>query len=427
MQLAIPVGVAEAAELTAAIDDVLGEGFARLRPDQVAQLEDVAAALSGTPLGSAVTDALQRLAGGELLAHHLGVIAAARASLEGARADALFNAAAAAAGYMVEDAYDVSAGPSREPSLAPRIESVQQWLVELALAGLAQLDMATVVPIVATLEGLQGKPGCERLSALLTGFAFELLDSAPTHQLEDPPLRRWADLWTRSMLATYGTPEQPAAREVSGTLTVIGSDIRHFDQVISIVIHSAFRDADGPLRLVRTTLSSWKVDAVAGAEIWNLLSPLCPALVGALAKPVEITVTGATLLASGDLLADGMFEAGPATDPFALDLTGAVVARAAPRDRHAMQLAFPVIGKPEGVEVDLSRLSPHSDYDEDEVGKSTDMVGLLRFDNGWTFQPMAGRKGKKTFGPAEGIAAAAKVKKPALGILRERASKLLRR
>ena len=43
------------------------------------------------------------------------------------------------------------------------------------------------------------------------------------------------------------------------------------------------------------------------------------------------------------------------------------------------------------------------------------------------FQPMAGRKGKKTFGPAEGIAAAAKVKKPALGILRERASKLLRR
>lgn len=426
--LSIPAGVAEAATLTGHIDGILAEGFARLRPEQLDLLTDVAAAFAGSPLGESLTQAIERLAAGDLLAQYLSVIAAARAALEGARADALFEEAVTALGYAASPSSPVSPGPARAAAVGPRVDSVRQWLVELALSGLAQLDMTTIVPVVDTLEGLQGEPGCERFAALLTGFAFELLDNAPTHQMDDPPLRRWADLWTRAMLASYSAPDTVASRSVTGTLTVIGADIRHFDQLISMVVHSVLSEADDePPRLVRTTLSSWKVDAVAGAEIWNLLSPLAPELVGALAKPKVISVTGATLLDTGDLLADGAFKAGAAADPFALDLSGAVVHRPAPRDRHPLQLALPVLGTPDGLAVDLSRLSPHSDYDADEVAKSTDMVGLLRFDDGWSLQPLAGRKGKKTFGPAEGIAAGAKVKKPALGILRERASKLLRK
>jgi len=56
-------------------------------------------------------------------------------------------------------------------------------------------------------------------------------------------------------------------------------------------------------------------------------------------------------------------------------------------------------------------------------------LGLLRWDGQWGFQPLLGRtsgRKPKWVGPPEQLAAAAKVKAPALDILRERASKLLR-
>lgn len=423
-------GVDAAAALTAGLDAVLGDGFARLGSKQVDALDELASAFAGTPLGSTVRAAVDALAAGELLAHHLTALAAARASLEGARADALLAEVAGSQGLVVAPT-EVARAPEADPEALIRMESARQWLVEVALAGLSQLDNATIVPIVGTLEGIQARPELAGLAALLTGFAGELLDHAPTSSVADPPLRRWSDLWARCLLATWSLPERPTTRSVSGQLTVLGADIRHHDHLLSVVVHGLL-DEGGTRRLVRTTLSAWKVDAIAGPEIWNLLRPLAPELVDGLAKGVCLAVDGMTLTSAGDLIWDGKVMGSAAADPFATSLEGAVLAAPAPRDRHPLQLAIPAVFagtsalEAAGLTVDMGRVSPYSDYDADEVASSDAIVGLLRFDEGWSVQPLAGRKGKKQFGPAEGIAKAAKVKKPALGILRERASRLLR-
>ncbi|MBX2798031.1 MAG: hypothetical protein KTR31_10190 [Myxococcales bacterium] len=421
-----------AAELSAGLDSVLGAGFARLAPKQVQALEECAAACAGTPLGPTVAEAVTALAGGELLAHHLAALAAARAALEGARADALLAEVADSRGLVLEPT-EVQPPVEAEPETLIRMESARQWLVEVALAGLCQLDNATIVPVVGTLEGIQAMPELAGLSALLTGFASELLDHAPTSGVADPPLRRWADLWGRCLLATYRLPERPTTRTVSGSLIVLGADIRHHDHLLSAVVHGLLDD-DGTKRLVRTTLSAWKVDAIAGAEIWTLLHPLAPELVDAVGQGMTLSVRDMTLTSAGDLLWDGTVAGSEPADPFAADLSGAVVAAPAPRNRHPVQLAIPVVFATagiadmtvDGLAIDMARVSPYSGYAADEVAQSEGLVGLLRFDEAWTVQPLAGRKGKKVFGPAVGIAKAAKVKKPALGILRERASKLLR-
>ena len=348
----------------------------------------------------------------------------------GARADALYHAAATASGLVLQAA-EVVRAPEASAEARVRMEGAQQWLAELALAGLTQLDNASIVPIVATLEGLQALPELHSLSAVLTGLAHELLDHAPTSALSDPPLRRWADLWTRAMLLTLALPDRSATSTVSGSLIPLGADIRHHDHLLSVVVHGLL-DA-GDKRVVRVTLSAWKVDAVAGAEIWSLIDKLAPALVAALAEPATLEVSGATL-AGGDLRWDGTVTKGGAVDPFATDLAVAILTPPPPTDRHPLQIAIPQVFSGctvedrvlDGLPVDLARVSPHSDYDPPEVDKSTDMVALLRFDDGWSLQPLAGRAGKKTFGPAEGIVKAAKIKKPALSILQERASKLLR-
>ncbi|MCB9676229.1 MAG: hypothetical protein H6737_13995 [Alphaproteobacteria bacterium] len=428
----LPAGVAEAAGLTAGLDAVLGAGFARLTPDQSARLGDLAAAFTGTPLGPTVSEAVAALGRGELLAHHLAALAAARASLEGARADAVLAVLAARQGLTLEEP-EVSAAPTPGPEVAVRMESARQWLVELALAGLCQLDNATIVPVMATLEGIQAHGAMGGLAAVLTGFANELLDHAPTSAIADPPLRRWADLWSRCLLGTYALPEVPTSRAVSGTLTVLGADIRHHDHVVSLVVHGLLEEG-GAKRLVRTTLTAWKVDAVAGEEIWNLVRPIAPELVEALATPKALAVSGMTLWSTGDLVWDGSVSVGAAVDPFAVDLSGALLVAPAPRDRHPLQVAVPVVYSGiavtdrvlDGLAVDLTRVSHYSDYDPPEIDSSDAMVALLRYDEGFSLQPLAGRKGKKVFGPAEGIAAAAKVKAPALDVLRERASKLLR-
>ena len=133
---------------------------------------------------------------------------------------------------------------------------------------------------------------------------------------------------------------------------------------------------------------------------------------------------------------DGKVKAGKASDPFSIDLKGAILAAPPGGDRHPLQIAVPHVldvdgvkvdkGAVEGLSVDSGRVSPHSDLDQNEIDKGEAFVGLIRFDEGWALQPLAARTGKTVCGPAQGIAAAAKIKKPALSILKERASKLLR-
>ncbi|HHO54420.1 MAG TPA: hypothetical protein ENK18_27010 [Deltaproteobacteria bacterium] len=432
MDLSIPPGVSEAAELTSSLDAVLGDGFARLTPKQTDVLRGLAATFCDTPLHGLLSTAVEALAAGELLSHHLAVIAAARSALEGARSDALLAVAAQATGLMIEQPQVTTA--SAGPEAQVRMESARQWLVEIALAGLSQLDNATIVPVIATLEGIQALPELQGLAAMLTGFANELLDHAPTSALAEPPLRRWGDLWAHCMLLSHGAPEIVPGRSVSGTLAVLGADIRHHDHLLSLVVHGLLEEEESR-RLVRTTLSAWKVDAVSGAEIWGLLEPLAPELIKVLAAPKLLRISD-MVLAGGDLRWGGSATlTRKGADPFTIDLSGAIFCPPPPRDRHPIGLSIPLVlnqitvGEDGigGVPVAIDRVSPHSDYDPPEIASSTDMVALLRFDGGWSLQPLAGRKGKKVFGPAQGIAAAKKIKKPALRILQERAGKLLRR
>ncbi|MEN0062911.1 MAG: hypothetical protein AAGA48_12225, partial [Myxococcota bacterium] len=243
MDLPIPEeveGVEAAGALTAAFDRILADGFARLTPAQTEALGELAAALEGSALGALTREAVDALSEGQLLGHHLAVLAGARLAIEGARADALWQVAATATGVSLASAE--STQPAPDPEATTRMAAVQTWLTEVALAGLRQLDNATIVPIAATLEGVQSLPELQGLAAMLTGFASELLDHAPTSSQSDLPLRRWADLWCQCMVLTVGLPEAVTPREVEGELRILGAEIRHHDHVVSLMAHGVLTE-----------------------------------------------------------------------------------------------------------------------------------------------------------------------------------------
>jgi hypothetical protein len=420
---AIPEGVEQAAAVSARVDGVLLGGVSRLGTDERQALGALVAAVSDTPLGEGTRGAVAALEAGELLAHHLAMIAAARMAIEGARYDALLDVAAAHAGLRVERHDDDDERAPLDAGMRTLMEGARQWLVEIALAGLGQLDAAAITPAVGGLRPLQEHAALARLAALLTGFAHELLDASPTSALAEPPARRWADLWCRAMLMSFAVPAAPRPRSVSGTLAPLGADVRHHDHLLSVVVHGLLSLGD-ERRLVRTTLSAWKVDAIAGDEIWSLLG--APELLAALAKPTTLEIEGATLLDGGDLSWDGKVKRGAALDPFSLDLAGALLGAVPARDRHPLALAVPLVIAGAVNDADLGRVSPHCNLDAAEITGAEASTGLLRFDDRFSVQPLAVLQKGALCGPAEGIAAAKKVKKPSLAVLRERAGKLLR-
>ncbi len=410
--LGLPDGVADALAVVDALDAALGRGLARVGPTEQAALDGLSAALSASPLGPTLAEAAPALARGEVLAHHLAAVAAGREALLGAVHDALLAHAAAAAGLQVLEP-ELSDPPARPAELDPLLDSLRQWLVELAVAGFAQLERATLVPMVEGLHGLQQAPELQRLAALVSGFCFELLDHAPTSAVADPPLRRWVDLWARALLGTYRAPSTPARAPVEGQLHVVGGDLRHHDHLVSLVVHGLLEH--GGLRtLVRVPVSAWKVDAVTGAEAWQLLRDQQPELVGALAKPVTLAVTGA--LDSTGALQLATAAPGAALDPRALDLSGARLPAPAPRDRHPVLLAVPAVLA--SADASGRRVSPMCELD----GVEGPLAGLVRWDGGWSVQPLAGTLKKKLATPPSD----AKVKTDVTEVLRERASKLLR-
>ncbi len=431
--LELPAGVQEAARLTAGLDRVVMQGFSRFDPKDPGLVE-LGDALAVSPLGTSFRDAVAALGRGELLAHHLATLAAARAGVEGARFDALAQVAAAALGVEL---VDVDEGPASPPDPAARalLDGAQQWLLEIALSGLGQLELAAVAPAVAGLRNLQEHPQLGRVAALLTGFVHELLDAVPTSGIAEPPTRRWVDLWSRALLSTVVLPGVPAERRVSGTFTPLGADLRHHEHLLACVVHGLLQvGGDDAPHLVRTTISAWRVDAIAGEEVWALLRATAPELIDALGKPRTFALDGAMLRATGDLVWPAKVAVGKGASPTTTSLAGARWTKPAPRDRHPLQLAIPLVGDrgrldalaSAGAALDMSGVSPYAALTEADVRAADGVVGLLRFDDGFFVQPLAATKGKSLLGPAGPIAASAKINKPVLGVLRERASKLLR-
>ncbi len=450
--LTLPNGFAEVESLLSRIDACFSLGFSRLGAEHLEGLASVARTFTGTPLGERMKQAVEGLARAEFREEHMVTIAAVRQALQGAQYDALVTTIAdCGVAIKREDAPAKPTPAEPIPSIVTWMESTRQWLLEVALAGFMQIEQETVLPFIATLDQLQQHEESARLAMLLSGFVHELLDSMPVGNLEAMPLRRWSDLWARTMISALALPPYPEAVKVSGHVHLIGVDLRHHSHAISAVFHGILTpDAgqEGDPRHVKITASGYKVDVLDELEAWQVLDiKTFDALIEAYTRSKSLHIDGMDMVGAGDLLWDpSKAQVAKATDPFKVAReaceSGIVLADVAPLDRHPVQLGvlvhlsdYKVTKKDDGrvltqgdlvLPIDDVRVSTSSDLAEGAMTGSDECVGLLRFDaSSWHLQPLLATKSKKVL--KTGSSASLKIKSGStLAILKERASKLLR-
>lgn len=444
------------------LDNCFLSGFARLEQTHVETLDALERVFHATPLHASLQSSCTALKRSEFLEGHFAALAVARAALQGTLFDHLQHHARDVLGRprlgIQEETLSAVTAPAAP--MAAWLESTRHWLMEIALAGFARLDPETLTPFLSTLEHIQAEPQLMRQSALLTGFLDELLQSVPASETQSIPLTRWVDLWTRGMATALQILAEPAAENVSGSLTLLGCDLRAHPHLMSIVMY-AILDSASQRRLVRSTFSSYKVDAINGSEVW-LLFEQAALLFEALAKNTTVRINDMPLTPAGDLLWNGQAELARKCEPleearlaFAPEAEDPVASCAvAPVDRHPAQLAEPVFleeyivqgendrlfldwGDQGRLPVVTERIHPLAELTSELIAKSSQMFGLLRFDAGqWGIQPIGvtcqtgkGKKAKTEI-VLTGQTAAAVLKKPpktsTVAILRERASRLLR-
>jgi hypothetical protein len=453
--LTVPENVRQAAEVIAGLDRCLLVGFGRLGPEQHAALQSLERVCSGTPLEGVVKTAVAAIGRSEFVDRHFAALAAARAALQGAQYDALRAQVNAALGRPTAPAAEQAAAPPppAEGPIAVWQESARNWLMELALSGFQQLEAQTIAPFLSTLEHLQAEPRTGRLAAILTGFLNELLEALPVSALPAIPLYRWADLWTRSMLASVRPPAAPVRQKVSGKLTLLGADLRQHGYLVSCDLY-ALLETD-TARTVRLTLSAFKVSVIAGADMWSCFPKETHELIRGLSQHLTFKIEDMTLLPGGALLWDG--KASPVKNADIMQLAAQRLASgvkdapaapvADPVDRHPVQLAEPVylgsykatagdaraldLGDGVALPVALKRLSAAAELKAGDVGESKAMLGLLRFDSGrWEVQPLAvvlnNKKEEVVFTGSGAYTSLTGKPAKTLSILKERASKLLR-
>ena len=164
--------------------------------------------------------------------------------------------------------------PAQIPVL---LESIRHWLMEIALVGFARLTATTLTPFMATLEQIQAEPLLVRQAALLTGFFNELISLVPIADSSAIPTYRWVDLWTQAMVGGLRPSLSDPATNISGTLELLGLDLRHHANFVSFTTYGLLT-SDAQTQLVRITLSAYKVDAITGNEIWLLFPHAAPLL-----------------------------------------------------------------------------------------------------------------------------------------------------
>jgi len=459
---AIPSGVQHAAEVLARLDQCFNTGFGRMSEREVNAVTSLPRLFSSTPLGPKVKEACDALLRSEFVEKHFASLACARAALQGSMSDALLQQAKTALGRSPStDEPELSDGVSPGHHGVFR-ESTRHFLMEVALTGFAQLEAESVYPFYATLDKIQEEPGLVRLAAVLSGFLSELLSELPIPTGETIPIYRWVDLWTRAMLLSLSAPPAPKTEKVSGEFVPLGSDVRHHRNVFSVCVYGFLRDGTSQ-RFVQTTVSAFKVDTVIGHEMWRLLEGHCDKLLKGLRDGAMWKVADLDLCENGDLVWDeSRVTVAGKSNPFdvaetALGAGKAVVCgKRSGLDRHPAMIAEPVflssyktvkhethksqrasIGETlEEQALDLSgsklplsgaRVSEYAGITLDRVAKSSAMIGLLRFDKGrWAIQPLALKQGNAaelSGTPPQTL----KAKDDTVGVLRERASKLLRK
>lgn len=438
-----PPAVGHAAALIDRLDQAFLGGFARLGGDHLATLGALGQAFAGTPLGAPLSDAIAGIGRSEFLDRHFLLLAAARTALQGAQHDALIAHASAALGRPAPriDAIDKTPAQAPPPQIAVWLESTRHWLMELALAGFANLGTDTLLPFQSTLEPMQAEPRLARHGALLGGFLDELLAVFPARGEPEFPLLRWADLWSRAMVLAADVPAPVPTRPVSGSLRLLGADLRQHATFASLAAFGVLREAgDKPPRIVRATISAYKVDVVQGDELAPLLGEVGSKLLNALGNHLELSLKEMPLAATNDLHWDDAKASVSAKFSIAEEASKALGPAPAdrpcldPADRHPVLIEELVYlgGVDPSLPVDYTRWPTTDDLRREDLAASAGIIGLIRFDGGrFTLQPLTALDKKKPVarmiggGLAEGRGK--RSKSDALRTLKERAGKLLRK
>ncbi|WP_110516386.1 hypothetical protein [Herpetosiphon llansteffanensis] len=432
-------------QLIQAIDQLLLAGFTNLNHTHQTTLQRLAQVYRGTPLEAAMLSVATDLSNGVFQPASFGLLAVARAALQTAQYDQLALQLRAQLGRpTIDQPLPTTAALASTP---PLLSSVQHWLMDLAVMGFARLEPAMINAFTPTLAQIQANPEYLRTAALLAGWMHELV-----LQPEQLPLFRWADLWTRAMLSTLSISATPPMQSVSGTLYPLGFEWRQHATLVSWVLYAVL-EAEAAPQLATITQSAYKVAAIQDDQLW-LLFPEANLLFESLSTGKALVLTNQQLLAAGQLI----WDAAAATLGDKYDLL-AVAERhfglnakqplaqtqLAPEQRHPIHLAEPIVlsnyqlaqsGEGSSLSVgeqrfklDLAAISG-SEIDVDVLESAQRLFGLLRFDAGeWFVRPLATslKKGKPLFiGLENGKVFKKAPKNNAVGILKERASRLLR-
>ncbi|MFI5954427.1 hypothetical protein [Cryptosporangium sp. NPDC051539] len=454
-----PAGTPEALDLVAGFDACLVSGLGRLSEDAADAVTALAVGVASTPLGGPAAEAAAKVTAGSVSDDDLATLAGARSAILGAVHDALLDRADTALGRARPASAPAPAPAGGSPGAsAPRnlLDGCRSWLRELAITGWRGVDHDVISSGGQMLEAILAEPRLRRLAVLIDGLTAELRASAPIATVEDLPERRWADLWSRAVLLCSAGWAAGEGSPVSGRLLPLGVEIHEHATAVQLRVHALLEvRGEAAPRLVRTGVAAAKVDTIVGPAVWRLFEG-CPVLIAALTESRAVTVTDLVLRENGDLLwADDRAHAGEPADPFVsarLGLADAVAAPAPPLDRHPVAIAEPVLVEGYGTDdssldlggtrlaFDLDRLPALGPLTPALVTGSTACLGLLRWDAGeWTLQPLAVQatvkrkpvpvlSGEWASGPTDPkVAKAVKAAGDTVAVLRERASRLLRK
>ncbi|UED87771.1 hypothetical protein [Streptomyces profundus] len=449
-----PDGVDAAMAVVTGCDEALVEGFARLGADRAAALTALAGAVAASPLGPAVAEAVEKTAAGSATDEHLAAVAGARTALLGAVHDARLASLDAALGRAREPWPEAADGARLAE---PRLAGARSWLRELALVGWRGVGDDLVSSVDPLVEALWDEPATRRLAVLVDGLAAELHALGPLATAERLPVRRWSDLWSRALLLSQPGPWAPddaEAAPVTGRLLPLGTEIHEHGTSVQVVVHALLEQGgEAPTRLVRVGVGAAKVDTIVGPAVWRVLHRH-PVLLGALAERRALEIAEMPLHAGGDLRwHDDRARPGEPADPFVTARAGlpdALAAPVPPLDRHPVRLAEPVLLEGYTVKGDTLHLDGHAlplaldqlpssgPLTRQLVGASSEVIGLLGWDRGWTLRPLAVRatvkrqrveahNGDWALGPTDPKIAKAEARTgDAVAVLRERAGRLLR-
>lgn len=451
----VPEPLAPTAELLGRLDEALEAGFGRLASNHLAALGELTRCFHGTPLADELAGAVAGLGRSEFLDRHFAVLAAARSAALGAVHDALIAQACAALDRPLPTLADLPDAPTQAPPprVAVLLESVRHWLMELAIAGFANLEIDALLPFQATLDAVMAEPALVRHAALLSGFLDELLTVFPAHGKPEIPRLRWSDLWSRAMILSLAPLPATPARPVAGELRIFATDLRQHNNLANLVAYGALHEAGRPPQIVRVSVSAFKVDVLQGDDLGALLGELGGKLLAAIASGHALKIDKMQLLATGDLVWEDA-KASPLANIKPQQEAATILAKPpalrpclAPADRHPALIEELVFLAPDAYTFDPKdtkvltiggrlfplagdRVAGSDDLLVSDIGGSKGVVGLLRFDGGqWSLQPLAVDKGKgpRMVGTSLGAAARGKTKGGNLETLKERAGKLLRK